>query len=86
MLQVVVEQAANGGHVDVRKAREATGEIGRVVVCAEQAAELTVEHVLCLRPATSRAHSYSHGENNVHKTGNNLQVQHSKVYLLAFNK
>lgn len=54
VLQVVVEQAANGGHVDVRKAREAAGEICRVVKRAEQTTELAVEHVLCLGPATSR--------------------------------
>lgn len=63
MLQVVVEQAANGGHVDVRKAREATGEICRVVICAEKTAELTIEHVLCPRPVTSRPYSYSHVQN-----------------------
>lgn len=67
VLQVVVEQAANRGHVDVCKAREAAGEICRVVIRAEQAAKLTVEHVLRLRPATSRARRYSHGENGEFK-------------------
>lgn len=63
VLQVVVEQAAEGGHVDVRKTREAAGEICRVVIGAEQTPELTVEHVLRLRPATPRPCSYSHATN-----------------------
>lgn len=46
VLQVVVQQAADGGHVDVRKAREAAGEIGGVVVGTEEAPKLRVENVL----------------------------------------
>lgn len=46
VLQVIVEEAADGGHVDVRKAREASGEIGGVVVSAEEAPKLAIENVL----------------------------------------
>lgn len=50
VLEVVVEQAADGGHVDVGEAREAAGEVGGVVVRPEETPELSVEDVLCLRP------------------------------------
>lgn len=48
VLQVVVEQAADGGHVDVGEAREAAREVGGVVVRPEEAPELAVEDVLGL--------------------------------------
>lgn len=48
VLQVVVEQAADGGHVDVGEARQAAGEVGGVVVRPEEAPELAVEDVLGL--------------------------------------
>lgn len=50
VLEVVVEQAADGGHVDVRKARESAGEVGGVVVRPEETPKLNVEDVLRLRP------------------------------------
>lgn len=56
VLEVVVEHAADGGHVDVSKAREATGEVSGVVVGPEKTPELPVEDILCLRPA--RTHRY----------------------------
>lgn len=40
---VVVEEAAQRGHVDVGEARQAPQEVRGVLVCAEQAAELGVE-------------------------------------------
>lgn len=46
MLEVVVEQAADGGHVDVCEAGESPREVGGVVVRAEEAPELRVEDVL----------------------------------------
>lgn len=48
VLQVVVEQATDGGHVDVGKAGEAAREVGGVVVRSEKAPELAVEDVLGL--------------------------------------
>lgn len=51
VLEVVVEQTADGGHVDVGKAREAAGEVGGVVVRPEETPKLTVEDVLGLSPA-----------------------------------
>lgn len=48
MLQVVVEQAADGGHVDVSKAGEAAREVRGVVVRPKEAPELAVENVLGL--------------------------------------
>lgn len=51
VLEVVVEHAADGRHVDVSEARQAAGEVGGVVVGPEEAPELPVEDVLCLRPA-----------------------------------
>lgn len=50
VLEVVVEQAADGGHVDVREAREAAGEVGGVVVRPEETPKLSVKDVLGLRP------------------------------------
>lgn len=57
VLQVVVEHAADGRHVDVSKARKATGEVSGVVVGPEKTPELPVEDILCLRPA-GRTHRY----------------------------
>lgn len=51
VLEVVVEHAADGGHVDVSKARKATGEVSGVVVGPEKTPELPVEDILGLRPA-----------------------------------
>lgn len=51
VLEVVVEQAADGGHVDVSKARESAREVGGVVVRPEETPELTVEDALRLWPA-----------------------------------
>lgn len=46
VLEVVVEQAADGGHVDVGEAGESTGEVGGVVIRAKEAPELWVEDLL----------------------------------------
>lgn len=54
VLEVIVEQAANGGHVDISKARESAGEVGGVVVRPEETPELSVEDVLCLWPAEKK--------------------------------
>lgn len=40
---VVVQQAAQRRHVDVGEARQPPQEVGRVLVCAEQASKLGVE-------------------------------------------
>ena len=61
VLEVVVEQAADGGHVDVSEAGEAAGEVGGVVVRPEETPELTVEDVLRLRPVM-KTHSHQRGE------------------------
>lgn len=45
--EVVVQQAAEGCHVDVGEATQATGEVGWIVAGAENAAKLRVEQVLC---------------------------------------
>lgn len=54
VLQVVVEQAADGGHVDVGEAREAAREVGGVVVRPKEAPELAIEDVLGLSSARGR--------------------------------
>lgn len=46
VLEVVVEQAADGGHVDVSEAGESTGEVGGVVIRAKEAPKLWVEDLL----------------------------------------
>lgn len=51
VLEVVVEHAADGRHVDVSKARETAREVSGVVVGPEETPELPVEDVLCLHPA-----------------------------------
>lgn len=51
VLEVVVEHAADGGHVDVSKARETTREVSGVVVGPEETPKLPVEDVLCVHPA-----------------------------------
>jgi len=49
--RVVVEQAADGRHVEVGEAAQAAGEVGGVVARPEDAAELRVEQVLGHQPA-----------------------------------
>lgn len=43
VVDIVVQEAAQGRHVDVSEPRQAPQEVGRVLVCAEQAPELGVE-------------------------------------------
>lgn len=62
VLEVVVEQTADGGHVDVGKARETAGEVGGVVVRPEETPKLTVEDVLRLSPARD---THSHHQDEV---------------------
>lgn len=45
VLQVIVEEAADGRHVDVRKTGEAAGEICGVVIGAEEASKLSIKDV-----------------------------------------
>lgn len=45
--EVVVQQAADGGHVEIGETAEAAGKVGGVVTGAEDASELRVEQVLC---------------------------------------
>ena len=45
--QVIVQQAADGGHVQVWVAAESAGKIGGVVTGTKDAAKLGVEQVLC---------------------------------------
>ena len=47
----IVQHVGEAGHVDVSEARQAAEEVGGVVVRAEQAAELGVEHRLGKHPA-----------------------------------
>lgn len=49
-IHVVVEQAADGSHVDVREAHQPAGEVRGVVEGAEDASKLGVEQVLRQRP------------------------------------
>lgn len=50
VLEVVVEQAADGRHVDVSEAGQAAGEIRWVVIGPEETPKLSVEDVFCLWP------------------------------------
>lgn len=54
VLEVIVEQAANGGHVDVSKAWETAGEVGGIVVRPEETPKLSIEDVLCLWSAEKK--------------------------------
>lgn len=49
--QVIVQQAAQRRHVDIRKTTQAAREVSGVVARAEDAAKLGVEQVLCLLPS-----------------------------------
>ena len=51
VVEGVVEQAGDGGHVHVSESVESAGEVGGVVVGAEQTPKLRVEDVLCDHPA-----------------------------------
>lgn len=44
--EVIVQQTADGCHVDVREAAQATGEVGGVMAGAENATKVRVEQVL----------------------------------------
>jgi len=57
VLEVIIQETADGGHVDVRETRESPGEVRGVVTRSEDAAELRVEHVLCHHPATLKGKS-----------------------------
>lgn len=52
---IIAEEAAQGGHVDVSKARQTPQEVCRVLVSAEQAAELGIEETLGHFSAGARA-------------------------------
>lgn len=43
VVDIVVQEAAQRRHVDVGKSRQAPQEVGRVLVCAEQASKLGIE-------------------------------------------
>lgn len=49
-IDVVVQQAADGGHVDIREPHQPSGEVRGIVEGAEDASKLGVEQVLCQRP------------------------------------
>lgn len=49
-IHVVVEQAADGSHVDIREAHQPAREVRGVVEGAEDASKLGVEQVLRQRP------------------------------------
>lgn len=49
-IHVIVQQAADGSHVDIREPHQPSREIRRVVEGAEDASKLGVEQVLCQRP------------------------------------
>lgn len=46
-IHVIVQQAADGGHVDVGEPHQPPREVRGVVECAEDASKLGVEQVLC---------------------------------------
>ena len=52
--EVIVEETADGGHVDVGEAAKAPGEVGGVVAGSEDAPKLWVEQVFGHRPVTQR--------------------------------
>lgn len=82
VLEVVVEQAADGGHVDVGKAWETTWEVGGVVVRPEETPELTVEDVLCLCP-TSNTHSQHYVEALLNDQNYSFYQSSSLHYLMV---
>lgn len=43
--EIVVQKAADGGHVQVRKTAKSAGKVSRIVACTEDAAKLGVEQV-----------------------------------------
>lgn len=43
--KIVVQKAADGGHVEVRKTAKSARKVGRIVACTEDAAKLRVEQV-----------------------------------------
>lgn len=49
---VIIQETTQGGHVDVWETAKTSGEVGGVVTCSEDAAELRVEQVLCHYPGT----------------------------------
>lgn len=49
VMEVIVEQTAEGRHVDVSETRQTAGEVGGVVVRPEETPKLAVEDILCLR-------------------------------------
>ena len=49
VLEVIVQQTAEGGHVDVSETRQAAGEVGGVVERSKETPKLAVEDVLSLR-------------------------------------
>lgn len=80
VVEVIVEQAAEGGHVDVGEAAEAAGEIRGVVAGAKDAAKLRVEEVLGKCPAARVGR-----ERRKEWSANHLQSSgyHSQVLFLA---
>lgn len=53
-VHIIVQQAANRRHVDIREADESSGEIGRIVEGSEDASKLGVKQVFCKRPEKER--------------------------------
>lgn len=53
VLERILEQVGDVRHVDVRVAKQTARKVGRVVVGAEDAAELRVVQGLCLEPETN---------------------------------
>lgn len=51
--EVIIQKAADRGHVDVWETAETSGEVGGVVTSPEDAAKLRVEQVLHHHPATT---------------------------------
>lgn len=53
-VNVIVQETAEGSHVDVRETTQSSGEIRWVVTSSEDAAEMRVEEVLHHHPATDQ--------------------------------
>lgn len=56
--EVIIQKAADSGHVDVWETTQTSGEVGGVVTCPEDAAKLRVEQVLHNHPATMTSYDF----------------------------
>lgn len=53
-VDVIIQETAEGSHVDIRVTTQSSGEICWVVACSEDAAKMDVEDFLHHHPATDQ--------------------------------